>query len=121
MDANEEIGLLFKNHNFSINKEDRIIYINSETRISIESRISQNERKGGCTSRLDIRIELPNGQAIIESFGDLGNNKENAKRKNIQNFAFNSFHVIAACINNCLLYTSPSPRDQRGSRMPSSA
>ena len=24
-------------------------------------------------------------------------------------------------IQNCLLYTSPSPRDQRGSRMPSSA
>ena len=23
--------------------------------------------------------------------------------------------------SNCLLYTSPSPRDQRGSRMPSSA
>ena len=23
--------------------------------------------------------------------------------------------------NRCLLYTSPSPRDQRGSRMPSSA
>ena len=26
-----------------------------------------------------------------------------------------------AQINGCLLYTSPSPRDQRGSRMPSSA
>ena len=25
------------------------------------------------------------------------------------------------CIGTCLLYTSPSPRDQRGSRMPSSA
>ena len=25
------------------------------------------------------------------------------------------------CISICLLYTSPSPRDQRGSRMPSSA
>ena len=24
-------------------------------------------------------------------------------------------------VGNCLLYTSPSPRDQRGSRMPSSA
>ena len=24
-------------------------------------------------------------------------------------------------VSNCLLYTSPSPRDQRGSRMPSSA
>ena len=26
-----------------------------------------------------------------------------------------------AQLTNCLLYTSPSPRDQRGSRMPSSA
>ena len=28
---------------------------------------------------------------------------------------------IKHVINSCLLYTSPSPRDQRGSRMPSSA
>ena len=28
---------------------------------------------------------------------------------------------IAAAVDGCLLYTSPSPRDQRGSRMPSSA
>ena len=29
---------------------------------------------------------------------------------------------IAGCLHmTCLLYTSPSPRDQRGSRMPSSA
>ena len=28
---------------------------------------------------------------------------------------------VEALRNNCLLYTSPSPRDQRGSRMPSSA
>ena len=27
----------------------------------------------------------------------------------------------AVNVNGCLLYTSPSPRDQRGSRMPSSA
>ena len=33
-------------------------------------------------------------------------------------------HVVlkqSAQIHACLLYTSPSPRDQRGSRMPSSA
>ena len=29
--------------------------------------------------------------------------------------------LIARGIGGCLLYTSPSPRDQRGSRMPSSA
>ena len=30
-------------------------------------------------------------------------------------------HGPIALIEDCLLYTSPSPRDQRGSRMPSSA
>ena len=29
--------------------------------------------------------------------------------------------AVGAEANTCLLYTSPSPRDQRGSRMPSSA
>ena len=29
--------------------------------------------------------------------------------------------IIAETFGSCLLYTSPSPRDQRGSRMPSSA
>ena len=28
---------------------------------------------------------------------------------------------LQGCFRDCLLYTSPSPRDQRGSRMPSSA
>ena len=30
-------------------------------------------------------------------------------------------HIKKGDGNTCLLYTSPSPRDQRGSRMPSSA
>ena len=29
--------------------------------------------------------------------------------------------IVVVARNICLLYTSPSPRDQRGSRMPSSA
>ena len=35
--------------------------------------------------------------------------------------AITPFFAIFIYFNNCLLYTSPSPRDQRGSRMPSSA
>ena len=35
---------------------------------------------------------------------------------------FKVWESLDECLNNiCLLYTSPSPRDQRGSRMPSSA
>ena len=36
-------------------------------------------------------------------------------------FAGNGDDLVFATPNDCLLYTSPSPRDQRGSRMPSSA
>ena len=37
------------------------------------------------------------------------------------NFATDTGITVLSNTNNCLLYTSPSPRDQRGSRMPSSA
>ena len=32
-----------------------------------------------------------------------------------------NYHIFQDGNTTCLLYTSPSPRDQRGSRMPSSA
>ena len=34
---------------------------------------------------------------------------------------FSYYHLDTNKINNCLLYTSPSPRDYAASRMPSSA
>ena len=34
---------------------------------------------------------------------------------------FDSLQALLRENKDCLLYTSPSPRDQRGSRMPSSA
>ena len=41
--------------------------------------------------------------------------------KDVFRHAFNEGQFEMAGIVRCLLYTSPSPRDQRGSRMPSSA
>ena len=46
--------------------------------------------------------------------------------RNVKQAAKNGFDkalstILDANITTCLLYTSPSPRDQRGSRMPSSA
>ena len=40
--------------------------------------------------------------------------------RDVVNAEFSDGHNVPR-INPCLLYTSPSPRDQRGSRMPSSA
>ena len=36
-------------------------------------------------------------------------------------YRIENYHVMPPFFMSCLLYTSPSPRDQRGSRMPSSA
>ena len=46
------------------------------------------------------------------------NTVQKVKRKNMLPKYVGSF---TAEVRTCLLYTSPSPRDQRGSRMPSSA
>ena len=42
-------------------------------------------------------------------------------RDHIENFDYKGAVIISDAFRYCLLYTSPSPRDQRGSRMPSSA
>ena len=39
----------------------------------------------------------------------------------VDNFVASSFYGSYVDIEGCLLYTSPSPRDKRQSRMPSSA
>ena len=39
----------------------------------------------------------------------------------VENKLYGRINKFNSYINTCLLYTSPSPRDQRGSRMPSSA
>ena len=39
----------------------------------------------------------------------------------VEVFAIGGRQIDPALMSDCLLYTSPSPRDQRGSRMPSSA
>ena len=50
-------------------------------------------------------------------------NGQNTTNKTYLKFEFTNPTILTdielACV--CLLYTSPSPRDQRGSRMPSSA
>ena len=41
--------------------------------------------------------------------------------KPLENYTVGRNEITAGTVSPCLLYTSPSPRDQRGSRMPSSA
>ena len=55
--------------------------------------------------------------AIVGATGIVGEGLLNILKS--RDFPINE--IVAIASKSCLLYTSPSPRDQRGSRMPSSA
>ena len=80
--------------------------------------------------RHSVRIERSiNGASFVVPTGFVGNADGNQTRStmSVGNPASNA-HILTKTMNildtpsySCLLYTSPSPRDQRGSRMPASA
>ena len=62
----------------------------------------QGNAVGGAVSNNDWRLVVDNENLVFQHYDATANNN-------------------AGAYITCLLYTSPSPRDQRGSRMPSSA
>ena len=74
----------------------------------------------------NLTSDRPNILLIVVDdmgFSDIGSFGSEIETPNLDELAMNgvrltNFHAAPTC---CLLYTSPSPRDQRGSRMPSSA
>ena len=70
--------------------------------------------KGHCT--IDLNIAGVGGQVV-----ELGNVADRLRELFKDNAQQSIYDVNITVKTICLLYTSPSPRDQRGSRMPSSA
>ena len=64
---------------------------------------------------------LPNIGSFIKELGNTLSSDEYEKRGEDVWIAKSAKVAPTACINGCLLYTSPSPRDLSTSRMPSSA
>ena len=66
----------------------------------------------GAKRALSLPVSAPFHSSLLKPASD-------RLREYMATLTFNAPQI--PLINNCLLYTSPSPRDQRGSRMPSSA
>ena len=95
-------------------KEFKVAYVNDTNVVNIDESLQKAPSLGIFTFRTFLNI----GMLLTES----------EKAKLLRAFMLD---IVLDTINqklggntkyiNCLLYTSPSPRDQRGSRMPSSA
>ena len=78
--------------------------------------------------KLDYSLVHPNWTRNIPALGRSQKGEDVSLKWTFDNIGTtNKYYVEFGAIdgfedcNTCLLYTSPSPRDQRGSRMPSSA
>ena len=73
----------------------------------------------GCTSMVGV----DDSQADKTAEREIGSLLDNGYRMTVYHHAEEKLNPGGGTetIYSCLLYTSPSPRDQRGSRMPSSA
>ena len=80
---------------------------------------------GGDSSEREISLKT--GRAIDSALTSLGHRCTvvDPSATDLESLNWLDFDVAAIGLHgqfgDCLLYTSPSPRDQRGSRMPSSA
>ena len=69
-------------------------------------------------TQLEQMMKMGGVESIMGMMPGMGKMAKQASERGMDDTVFNR---QIALINSCLLYTSQSPRDQRGSRMPSSA
>ena len=76
--------------------------------------------QGGLPQSLDVNQDkkVRRGRVVIDAKIDLHDMTQNMARPALHRAIMRASNRGHKC---CLLYTSPSPRDQRGTRMPSSA
>ena len=68
----------------------------------------------------DFACPTCDGQSVAESNAVVAEEIRRDIRRRVDD-GQTDLQISDALVTACLLYTSPSPRDQRGSRMPSSA
>ena len=92
--------------------------------LDIKSALFEHKRKGAMVSIITKEVPLDKasdyGMVVTDEEGRVLSFQEKPKPEEaLSNLASTGIYIFEPEV--CLLYTSPSPRDQRGSRMPSSA
>ena len=100
-------------------KSQRVLAVPEGVEVSLKARKITVKGPRGTLSRdfthvphVDMVYDKENNQIVCTMFF--------STRKRLSSLRTLCSHM-SNCFDGCLLYTSPSPRDQRGSRMPSSA
>ncbi|MCH2044436.1 MAG: DUF6348 family protein [Saprospiraceae bacterium] len=101
-EINDLLEELFNNHQHEVEyvKYTRAFKVKLKNTIVVDSRVTQQSiQEEDISSRLDVKIDLPNEQSIIESFGDVAGSSEDAILKNLDNFVKTAYYPITACLD----------------------
>ncbi|MFX1255325.1 MAG: DUF6348 family protein [Promethearchaeota archaeon] len=87
---------IFEEHGIQTQiQDDWLIFQNKQIKINGEI-VSETKYKNFFSVQLDVRLQLDTNTTIIESFGGIGQDKDEAILSAQENFAVNSFHVFLA-------------------------
>ena len=90
-----------------------VVVLFALTRVQVSDQISASEQYA--------KIDFVDSELIKEAEQQKHADFQSVLDEKIANLRSNAQAETSSDAKSCLLYTSPSPRDQRGSRMPSSA
>ena len=105
-------------------KVEQAIKAPTEKQVSLLEKLMAHELEDVQQKALAIVLSIWKKKTVQEISYIIPNLTEKQIRYTIKRYRANPTDYLQAMYDrwsNCLLYTSPSPRDQRGSRMPSSA
>ena len=109
------------NYSFELQFNDTNDIIQGNANINLHIKPTEENVRLDLTSKnqegrgMEVHSVLFNGKEIPYS------HKENVLNISVKGISFSISDIISIKYSGCLLYTSPSPRDKRQSRMPSSA
>ena len=93
---NQNLAEVLIRHGIDTTVDDEFIYANLPSRIKLKARAVYTEINGYISSQLDVMVIAPDGEMILESFGDFGKDVESAISNNLTNFNISSLHPLLA-------------------------
>ena len=96
VNLNSQLAELLTNHGVKVTIEEEFIHAQLPFPVKFKARAIYQPINDYISSQLDVMAMTPDGEKILESFGDFGSDIEAAVNRNLSNFSISNLHVVLA-------------------------
>lgn len=93
---NAELAELLTSHGINVAIGEEFITADLPFPVKFKARATYQQINNYISSQLDVTVITPDGDKILESFGDFGNDVDAAITRNLNNFSMSDLHVFLA-------------------------